>query len=503
MADKKKGLNYISELNLSRDPFAPEPNLTFYYEYEALENTSAMLNRLVDGDEIIILVIGEAGSGKTSLLKRFLTASIAGWKTGRIRIQPEARSETEQQELFSEAEIDNFPAYFLQDIKDSIIIIDDAHELSTTQLTYVLKNSQLSKNSASVKRFILFGEPRLVESVNTLTESLSSETAISKIFIPTMTREQTTGYLNYRLAVAGYIGRRLFSVSTIKRIHRLSGGLPGRINSMADQQLKENFSEEKPKQNVFWGWIQKNQKALGWSAAGVPVAIIAVLVGLYYSGNQNSFPDDLGLSRRVFRAKIELPAGFEKAPSLAAEALPTEKQTTDTAVSEDQTAQLPVIPNAVEKTTEMASRPPEATAPRIQVESKSASVPEEVSDSETASITEEIPEKEMIRGKSVYREKWLLSQNASHYTIQILGVHDERRLVHFIEKDLTATQTNLAYYQTRHKGKEWYPLLYGVYGSQKEASSAMQQLPPRIQEASPWIRRLSSVQKAIQKQTKP
>ncbi|MBW2411697.1 MAG: hypothetical protein JRF72_18015, partial [Deltaproteobacteria bacterium] len=281
MADNKKGLNYISELNLSRDPFAPEPNLTFYYEYEALENTSAMLNRLVEGDEIIILIIGEAGSGKTSLLKRYLTASIAGWKTGYIRIQPEVRSQTEQQDRFSEEEIDNFPAYFLQDIKDSIIIIDDAHRLSTTQLTYVLKNSQLSSNSANVKRFILFGEPRLVDSVNTLTESLSSEIAISKIFMPPMTREQTTGYLNYRLAVAGYIGRRVFSESTIKRIHRLSGGLPGGVNAMADQRLKENFSEEKQRQNGLRGWIQKNQKALSWSAAGVAVAMIAVLAGFY------------------------------------------------------------------------------------------------------------------------------------------------------------------------------------------------------------------------------
>jgi len=104
---------------------------------------------------------------------------------------------------------------------------------------------------------------------------------------------------------------------------------------------------------------------------------------------------------------------------------------------------------------------------------------------------------------AVYREKWLLSQNSSFYTIQIMGVHDEGRLLRFIKSDLPATRTNLAYYQTSYKGKDWYPLLYGVFASPKEASSAMKKLPTHIQESSPWIRRLSSVQKALQKQSKP
>ena len=497
MADEKYGLNYISGLNLSRDPFAPEPNLTFYYEYESLENTNAMLNRLVQGDEIIILVIGESGSGKTSLLKRFLTASIAGWKTGRIRIQPESRSETGQQELFSEEEVDSFPAYFLQDIKDSIIIIDNAHELSKRQLTYVLKKSQLSSNTGNVKRFVLFGEPHLVESVNTLTESLSNEIAISKIFLPPMTREQTTGYLNYRLAVAGYIGKRLFSASTIKKIHRLSGGLPGRINSMADQQLKETFSEEKQRQNEFGGWIQKNQKALSWSAAGVVALIIVVLVGGLFTEKQNSASDNPGLSQRVFRSKIDLPVAFEKTQPPAVEIPLSENQTPDATQLQAQSGQVPANLSADEITIQIASKTPEPIAPQPR------STPEEASGTEKTTVTGNEPEKHNMAGKAVYREQWLLSQNSSSYTIQILGVHDERRLLNFIEKDLTATQTNLAYYQTRHKGKDWYRLLYGVYASQKEASSAMRQLPPHIQEASPWIRRMSSVHKAIQKQTKP
>jgi type II secretory pathway predicted ATPase ExeA len=150
MVDKKDNLNYISELNLNRDPFAPEPDLTFFYEYESLENCYALLTRLVEGGEKIVLVIGEAGSGKTSLLKRYLTASIASWKTGRIRIQPEARKKSGHPALFNQKEVGSYPAYFLQDIQDSIIIVDDAHQLSTPHLTYVIKNTQPSSHSGNI-----------------------------------------------------------------------------------------------------------------------------------------------------------------------------------------------------------------------------------------------------------------------------------------------------------------------------------------------------------------
>ena len=497
MPDNKDELNYISKLNLNRDPFAPEPDLTFFYEYESMENCYAVLNRLVQGDEIIVLVIGEVGSGKTSLLKSYLTASMAGWKAGRIRIQPKAVTEYGQPALFNKNKVDSYPAYFLQDIQNSIILVDDAHKLSTRHLTHVLKNTQLSSNTGNVKRFILFGEPQLIGAVNTLTASLSNEIAISKIFLPPMTREQTAGYLNYRLAVAGYIGKRLFSASAVKRIHRLTGGLPGRINTMADQQLKKDFSENKQSRKGFFSWIQKNEKALNWSAAGAAVLVIALCVVFYYADKHSSSPDSPRLSQRVFRAKIELPTGFEKAPLQIPETHSFEKQSPDLMAPETHTEQGPANLAPDEATIEIASKPPKALAPLTLTTSEGVSVPEEASEAKAG------PEKENIKGKTVYREKWLLSQNSSYYTIQILGVHDERRLFNFIERDLTATQTNLAYYQTRYKGRDWYPLLYGVYASQREASSAMKQLPNHIQKSSPWIRRLSSVQKAIQKQTKP
>ncbi len=488
MADKNDEQNYISMLHLNRYPFAPEPDLAFFYEYESLKNCYGLLSRLVQGDEIIILVIGESGSGKTSLLKRYLSASIAGWKTGRIRIRPEARTKSGQPPLFDENKVDSYPAYFLQDVKESIIIIDDAHELSKRLLTCVLKSTQQAGNSGNVKRFILFGEPQLMDAVNELTASLGYEIAVSKIFLPPMSREQITGYLNYRLAVAGYTGKRLFSTAALNKIHRLSGGLPGRINTMANHQLQDNLTRKNQRQKGLWSLIQKYRKALNRSAVGVAALFIVVLAGFYYTGKQNSATDNLGLAQRVFRAKIELPVS---------EVLSLEKQKADATNLETQTDQVLENLSPEKKTIEIISKPPEVTVAQAKATSEAESVPEK------APVTRSAPGKEHAGGKAIYREEWLLSQNSSYYTIQILGVHDEELLLKFIENDLTTTQTNLAYYHTRRKGKDWYPLLYGVYASPKEASSAIKQLPPHIQQSSPWIRSLSSVQNAILKQTKP
>ena len=85
MANEKDAIDYRTVLNLNADPFNPQPDLRFLFEYELLEQSFIMLIRLIQGTETIILVLGEAGSGKTTLLKRYLSSSDAGWKICRIR----------------------------------------------------------------------------------------------------------------------------------------------------------------------------------------------------------------------------------------------------------------------------------------------------------------------------------------------------------------------------------------------------------------------------------
>ncbi len=106
---------------------------------------------------------------------------------------------------------------------------------------------------------------------------------------------------------------------------------------------------------------------------------------------------------------------------------------------------------------------------------------------------------EKTEGRSIHREKWLLSQEASYYTIQLMGARKEALLFNFVERNQLLEQNEIAFYQTTFKEKPWFQLLYGVYATKKDAQSAADNLPPKIRKSSPWIRRLSAVQKAIRR----
>jgi septal ring-binding cell division protein DamX len=99
--------------------------------------------------------------------------------------------------------------------------------------------------------------------------------------------------------------------------------------------------------------------------------------------------------------------------------------------------------------------------------------------------------------RNMRSEKWLLTQKSSYYTIQLMGARKEALLFDFVTRNNLLEQNEIAFYQTKYKEKPWFQLLYGVYTTKKDAQSAADYLPPNIRKSSPWIRRLSSIQKAI------
>ncbi|MDX2500030.1 MAG: hypothetical protein QNL14_05920, partial [Deltaproteobacteria bacterium] len=155
MVQTNQDQNYRSALGLKRDPFAPEPDAKFYYPFDSFEQRLQVLNHLVQGTDLLVLVIGESGSGKTILLHRYLVTADVRWKTDRVQIDWLTTSD----KTSSDKQSNSYPIFVQQDAKDPIVIVDDAHKLPENDLEYLLQDALVPGSSEKIKRLVLFGEP--------------------------------------------------------------------------------------------------------------------------------------------------------------------------------------------------------------------------------------------------------------------------------------------------------------------------------------------------------
>lgn len=454
------------------DPFSSRPDPAYYYSFTSFEQRLHILQRLVQGQDFLILVIGEAGSGKTVLLNRFLESTDENWRTCRIRTRLTAPSARRP----SLDNLNQHPAYILQKNQIPIVMFDDAHRLNGTELKYLLQDALAPGSRRKLKRLVLFCEPQILATMEDISKAISSETAINKIFMPAITRAETAAYLWHRLSTAGFRGKNPFNSESVKKIHRASGGLPGRINEEAHKHLQATNSSNRsifsliriknfnPKR--FWIWVGGGLIAVAlafWITRPDPKGPLV----------RTQQPDTPG-SARVVKKKIK-------------RAAPLPLRVSRPAKSKQKTKGRPeTFPSALikQKSRSEAALKPTESPPKVAIIRKeSAKIP---------------PDRETAH-KRIYREKWLLRQNPSFYTIQIMGGRNEKALRNYVQTNRHRYRGPMAYYQTKYKGGMWYPLLYGIYPTRKQALTAQRALPEDIQRLSPWIRKLSAVQKTVKK----
>ena len=89
-------------------------------------------------------------------------------------------------------------------------------------------------------------------------------------------------------------------------------------------------------------------------------------------------------------------------------------------------------------------------------------------------------------------ESWIWSQDPSYFTLQLMGARDSDRIKAFL-KQHSNLDGHAIYFHTRHDGRDWYALVYGVYADKQKAREAIKRLPPALQKASPWIRSFASI----------
>ena len=88
-----------------------------------------------------------------------------------------------------------------------------------------------------------------------------------------------------------------------------------------------------------------------------------------------------------------------------------------------------------------------------------------------------------------------MAQSPTNYTLQILGVRDESAIIEYVRENKLWNKT--AYFHTRYKGNNWYPLLYGSYENRDKAQAAIAKLPENVKRTPPWVRNFAGIQQEI------
>ena len=298
MTQTPQKLDYISRFGLKREPFSDVVDDDFFFS-ESEEGKRTSLSRIQRLNLLlhlapysdVLLVTGETGIGKTTLLHQFLARVDPSWRVCALSasstIKPDVVYQCLMREFAKDDGIspnrsDDFEGLrehihaLRESAKSPILLIDDAHELTVEVLLYILRLVQTGEDGGKRLSVIMFGEAD-IEHTLAQGDLQPLRNLISHSFELTPFNEADTGsYIKHRLAVAGLSHDDPFTPAVVKVIHETSHGIPGKINELAQMVLKNSASVELTPDDLTPPPQQSLLKRYG--VLSVIAAVLAVII---------------------------------------------------------------------------------------------------------------------------------------------------------------------------------------------------------------------------------
>jgi general secretion pathway protein A len=241
---------YCEHYNLLRRPFELTPDPAFLYLGEAHREGLATLVYGVSSGKGFVLLTGEVGTGKTTLLHALLGKLDAGTASAFI-FNPRLEPLDFFRILFEEYEIgescrtkaeyllalNRFLIDRLEGGEPTLLIVDEAQNLSAEMLEEIRLLSNLETPTSKLIQIMLVGQPELKEMLSRpALRQLRQRIALRHHLRP-FDEKETAEYVDGRLSKAGYTGKGIFKRSALRELYAVSGGTPRLINSVCDGAL--------------------------------------------------------------------------------------------------------------------------------------------------------------------------------------------------------------------------------------------------------------------------
>jgi general secretion pathway protein A len=302
---------YKAYFGLKENPFSIAPDPRFFFMSEGHREALAHFVYGVRSDGGFVLLTGEVGTGKTTVCRCLLEQMPKNTEIA-IVLNPRLTAEELLATICDEFRI-SYPegiesahrfvklinAYLL-DLhargRRAIVILEEAQNLSVEVLEQIRLLTNLETNQQKLLQIIMIGQPELREMLARPELRQLSQRITARYHLGALAKEEIKAYVNHRLSVAGLSRGKLFPAPTLKKLYRLTGGVPRLINVICDRALIGAFSQNKewvdPKtlviaaREVTGGKIHSrpNSPITGALLAGIVLlACIASATAYYYS----------------------------------------------------------------------------------------------------------------------------------------------------------------------------------------------------------------------------
>ena len=248
---------YRAHFGLREMPFGITPDTSFAYACTSHQEALNTLLVAVKNGEGFIKIVGEVGTGKTLLCRRFLATLDASHVTAYIPnpyLEPRTLlfaladelgvtlpRDADQHQLLKS--LNHALLTFARQGKTVVLCLDEAQAMPIETLEALRLLTNLETEKRKLLQVVLFGQPELdrrlaEESVRQLRQRIAFQYRLAAL-----DRAEVDHYIAHRLRVAGYRGNRLFSTAASRAAHRLTGGVPRLVNIVAHKALLLAYGE--------------------------------------------------------------------------------------------------------------------------------------------------------------------------------------------------------------------------------------------------------------------
>ncbi|HYD94819.1 MAG TPA: AAA family ATPase [Noviherbaspirillum sp.] len=250
---------YTKFFRLAQAPFSISPDPRYLFMSERHREALAHLLYGVDAGGGVVLLTGDIGTGKTTICRCFLEQVPANCNVAYIfnpkltvaellqsvceefHIEPAIRHGAGVKEYIDA--LNRFLLTAHADGRNNVLVIDEAQNLSADVLEQLRLLTNLETNERKLLQIILIGQPELRAMLARPELEQLAQRVIAHYHLTALSEQETASYIQHRMATAGLTAASPFQQPLMKQIHRLTGGVPRRINLLCDRALLGAYAQ--------------------------------------------------------------------------------------------------------------------------------------------------------------------------------------------------------------------------------------------------------------------